>query len=122
MSKEMEKEMKPIISDIKTLIEQSRQQIAVSINATISMLYWQIGKRINSEVLQNQKAEYGKQIVATLSRQLTLEYGRGWSQRHLFYCIKFTELFPDKNILHTLCAKLSWSHIRLVLTMDDPLK
>ena len=65
MSKEIQKGMKPIISDIKTLIEQNRQQITISINATMTLLYWQIGKRIKSEVLQNQRAEYRKQIVVS---------------------------------------------------------
>ena len=46
------------------------------------MLYWQIGKRINEEILKNQRAEYGKQIVQKLSEQLTLEYGKGGSEKH----------------------------------------
>ena len=106
----------------KDLIEKSRQQVAVVVNSEITLLYWNIGQRINTEILKNKRAEYGQQIVKELSTQLTEEYGRGWGQRHLFYCVKFTEVFPEKNILHTLCAKLSWSHIRLVLSMDDPLK
>jgi len=111
-----------LITEIINLIEKSRQHIAFTINSEITILYWNIGNRINAEILKNKRAEYGKRIVKELSTQLTGDYGRGWSQRHLFYCIKFAELFPDKNILHTLCAKLSWSHIRLILTMDDPLK
>jgi len=122
MRKEIEKEMKPIISDIKTLIEQSRQQIAVSINATMTILYWQIGKRINSEVLQNQRAEYGKQIVATLSGQLAQEYGSGWGEKQLRQCMQFAKSFPDEQIVYTLCRELSWSHLRLVMHIDDPLK
>lgn len=85
-------------------------------------MYWNIGKRISTEILKNKRAEYGKQIVTTLSKQLNEEYGSGWSQRHLFYCVKIAEVFSDENILHTVCARLSWSHIRLVLNMDDPLK
>ena len=122
MRKEIEKEMKPIISDIKTLIEQSRQQIAVSINATMTILYWQIGKRINSEVLQNQRAEYGKQIVATLSGQLAQEYGSGWGEKQLRQCMQFAKSFPDEQLVYTLCRELSWSHLRLVMHIDDPLK
>ncbi|MEZ4528331.1 MAG: PDDEXK nuclease domain-containing protein [Desulfobacterales bacterium] len=121
MSKEV-KISKGLLSEIKSLIEKSRQQVAAAVNAEITLLYWNIGRRINSEILKNKRAEYGKQIVSALSRQLTEEYGSGRSQRHLFYYIKIAEVFPDQNILHTVCAKLTWSHIRLVLNMDDPLK
>jgi predicted nuclease of restriction endonuclease-like (RecB) superfamily len=86
------------------------------------MLYWQIGKRINAEVLQGQRAEYGKQIVATLAKQLTDEYGKGWGVRQLRDCLRVAEVFPDEKILHTLCAELSWSHLRLLAGVDDVLK
>ncbi|OFX16975.1 MAG: hypothetical protein A2033_13825 [Bacteroidetes bacterium GWA2_31_9] len=66
-----------IASEIIQLIEQSRQRVAVSVNAELSMLYWQIGKRIRTEILNNERAEYGKQIVSILSGQLTEEYGKG---------------------------------------------
>jgi len=107
---------------IKQLIEQGKQQIAVSVNTTMSMLYWQIGKMINDDVLQNQRAEYGKQIVSTLSRHLTQEYGDGWGEKHLRQCMQFAQAFPDEQIVYTLCRELSWSHLRLVMFMDDPLK
>jgi predicted nuclease of restriction endonuclease-like (RecB) superfamily len=107
---------------IKQLIEQGKQQIAISVNTTMSMLYWQIGKRINDDVLQNQRAEYGKQIVSTLSRHLTQEYGNGWGEKHLRQCMQFAQAFPDEQIVYTLCRELNWSHLRLVMFMDDPLK
>jgi len=107
---------------VKQLIEQGKQQIAVSVNTTMSMLYWQIGKRINDDILQNQRAEYGKQIVPTLSRHLTQEYGNGWGEKHLRQCMQFAQAFPDEQIVYTLCRKLNWSHLRLVMYMDDSLK
>lgn len=70
MSKEIQHD--PLFISIKELIEQSKQQIAVSVNATMSMLYWQIGNRINQEIgAKNQTEKYGKQIVATLWRQFS---------------------------------------------------
>lgn len=111
-----------VFIDIKSLIERSKLEIAVAVNATLSTLYWQIGKRINEEVLQEKRAEYGKQIVATLSRQLTNEYGKGWSKRQLHHCIRFAEVFPEKEIVHTLCTQLSWSHLRQIIPIEDPLK
>ena len=121
MSKEIGK-IQPLVGDIKTLIAESRQQVAVAVNSAISMLYWSIGKRINDEVLQNQRAEYGKEIVVTLSRQLEVDYGKGWGEKQLRQCMKLAETFPEKEIVYTLCRQLSWSHIRLVMFMDEPLK
>lgn len=113
---------KQLTDEIKQLIEQSRQHVAIAVNSAISMLYWHIGKRINVEVLQNQRAEYGKEIVSTLSRNLSEEYGNGWGEKQLWQCMKFAETFSDDEIVYTLCRQLSWSHIRLVMFMEDPLK
>ena len=112
----------PLVSEIKTLIEQSKQQLSVTVNATMSILYWQIGKRINQDVLNNSRAGYGEQIVQSLSAQLTELYGNGWSKRQLHHCIRFVEIIPDYQIVHTLCTQLSWSHIRLIIPMEDGLK
>ena len=108
--------------EIKSLIEQSKNKVALAVNAEITVLYWKIGHRINSEILQNQRAEYGKEIVSTLSRQLELEYGKGWSKRQLHHCIQFAETFPKFEIVHTLCSQLSCSHLRLIIPMEEDLK
>lgn len=113
---------KQLAIEIKQLIAESREQVAVAINSAITILYWQIGKRINDEVLQNQRAEYGKEIISTLSIQLTEEYGKGWSKRQLHHCLRFAETFPDITIVHTLCTQLSWSHIRLIIPMETELQ
>jgi len=111
-----------VTSEVKQLIEQSRQNVAVAVNAEITLLYWNIGKRINQEVLNFNRAEYGKQVVATLSRQLTEEYGSGWSEKQLLHCIRFAETFPEEQIVSTLWRQLSWSHIKIVIYMEDPIK
>ncbi len=110
------------IGEIKSLIEKSKQNIAVSVNAEMTLLYWNIGERINSEVLKNNRAEYGKEIVVTLARQLTIEYGGGWGDKQLRLCMKFAQTFSDLQIVYTLCRQLSWSHLRLVMFIDDELK
>ncbi len=111
-----------VFNDIKSFIEQSKQEIAISVNASLSMLYWQIGKRINHEILQEKRAEYGQQIIVSLSQQLTNQYGKGWSKRQLHHCVRFAEVFTDFQIVHTLCTQLSWSHIRFIIPIKDPLK
>lgn len=85
-----------IVADIKALIEQSKQQVSIAVNATLTMLYWQVGKRINTEVLKDNRAEYGKQIVNTLSAQLTAVYGLGWSEKQLRHCLRFAETIKDE--------------------------
>jgi predicted nuclease of restriction endonuclease-like (RecB) superfamily len=111
-----------LVSDIKTLIEQSKQQVSVAVNATITMLYWNIGKKINIEILKDQRAEYGKQIVNSLSTQLTIAYGKGWSEKQLRHCLRFAETFQEEQIVSTLWRQLSWSHIKEILYFDDELK
>ena len=91
MSKSALKPLESLVGEIKTLIEQSRQQVAVTVNATMTMLYWQIGRRINQEVLKEQRAEYGRQIVVSLAQQLETEYGRGWSEKQLRHCLRTAE-------------------------------
>jgi predicted nuclease of restriction endonuclease-like (RecB) superfamily len=112
----------PLLDDLRRMIEETRQSVATVVNAALTMLYWNVGRRIREDVLQEKRAEYGREILPTLSAKLTVEYGRGWSERNLAYMIKFAETFPDKMILHALCAKLSWSHFRLLVGMDDQLK
>jgi len=110
------------ISEIKSLIERSKQSIAISVNAEMTLLYWHIGERINYEVLNNSRAEYGKEIVVSLARQLTAEYGSGWGDKQLRLCMKFSQVFSDLQIVYTVCRQLSWSHLRLVMFIDDELK
>jgi DUF1016 N-terminal domain len=109
-----------LFSDIRQLINQAKQRAAVAINTEITLLYWQVGKRIQAEVLQGQRAEYGKRIIVSLSEQLTQTYGRGWSAKQLRHCLHFAETFPEDQIVYTLCRQLSWSHLRLLFYIDDP--
>ncbi len=121
MSKELIND-NDFINGIKKLIEKSRQNVALAVNAEITLLYWHIGKRINGEVLKNNRAEYGKQIVATLARQLTEEYGKGWGEKHLRQCMQFANVFADEQIVYALRRELSWTHLRSLIYMEDPLK
>jgi predicted nuclease of restriction endonuclease-like (RecB) superfamily len=111
-----------LFRELKKLIEISRHELAVTVNASLSILYWQVGKRINDDILHNQRAEYGKEVMVTLAKQLSVEFGRGWSKRQLHHCRRFAEIFPDDNIVHTLCTQLSWSHIRLIIPEENEAK
>lgn len=113
----------PLLNDIKNLIEESRQQVAVSVNATITMLYWQVGKRINEEIEGKNRSEvYGKEIVATLWRQLAADYGTAFSEKNLRRMMQFNKVFPQQEVVYTLCRQLSWSHMKILIPIDEPLK
>ncbi len=111
-----------VASDVRQLIEQSRQKVALAINAELTLLYWNVGMRINQDVLGNERAGYGQLVVKSLAGQLAEEYGRGWGEKQLRHCMQFAAVFPDETIVYTLCRQLTWSHLRLIIYMDDPLK
>mgnify|MGYP000996216127 FL=1 len=110
-----------LITDLRTLINEARNKVALIVNTEITLLYWHIGKRINEEVLGNQRAEYGRQIVSTLSTQLTEEYGKGFNEKNLRRMMQFAELFPDFQIVAPLARQLSWSHFLMLFPIKDPL-
>ena len=110
-----------LITDLRTLINEARNKVALIVNTEITLLYWHIGKRINEEVLGNQRAEYGKQIVLTVSTQLTEEYGKGFNEKNLRRMMQFAELFPDFQIVAPLARQLSWSHFLMLFPIKDPL-
>lgn len=111
-----------LLGDIRQVIEAAREQTARAVNSALVSMYWQIGKRIREDVLQNERAEYGKEIVSALSAQLTTEYGKGFGQRNLEQMIRFAEVFPDSQIAQTLSAQLSWSHFTEIIRLEDSLK
>jgi hypothetical protein len=101
-----------LFSGIKTLIEQSRRNAALAVNAEITALYWHIGHRIKDGVLSGERAEYGERTIEYLSERLTAEYGRGWSVKQLRHCVRLAEVFPDEQIVSALRRQLSWSHLK----------
>ena len=112
-----------LIQDLRQIIEQARGHVAATANYALSMMYWHIGERINREVLDNQRAEYGKQIVATLSRQLQTEFDiRGLDEKNVRRMMQFAQEFPDEQIVVTVSRQLSWSHFVEILPLKDDLQ
>ncbi len=97
-----------LLSDIRSLIEAARMRVSTTANVEMVLLYWHIGHRILKDILGKERADYGKQIVQTLSGKLTLEYGRGFTRTNLFNMIRCAEVFPDREIVHALSGQLSW--------------
>lgn len=111
-----------LLEDLRNMIDQAKQSVALVVNTHLTALNWQIGHRIHSEILQEKRADYGKEIVATLSRELTKEYGTGFKEASLWRMVQFAELFPDKQIVATLSRELSWSHFVDLFPIKDSLK
>lgn len=111
-----------LFADIRRMIEDARAAVAAAANAGLTMLYWRIGRRIGREVLKGERAEHGKEILATLSQQLVADYGRGFSYSALTRMAKFAEVFPEIEIVSTLSRQLSWSHFCELLPLEQPLQ
>ncbi len=111
-----------LIEAIKHLIDTARQRVAATVNAELTLLYWQIGQRINVEILQGDRAEYGTRIIATLAQQLRQDYGRGFTEKNLRRMMQFAETFPDEQIVVSLIRQLSWTHMLALIPLNDPLK
>ncbi len=101
------------------MIEDTRQAVSQTVNAGLTLLYWNIGQRINDEVLKNERAAYGKQIVSTLSRQLVEEYGGSYKDKNLRRIMQFPKEFPDQKIVASLMRQLSWTHFTLLLPIKN---
>ena len=108
--------------EICSLIEEPRHAVASTVNTGMTMLYWQIGKRINEEILKNERAEYGKEIVVSLARQLALEYGNNFSEKNLRRMIQFAVVYPSSEFVVSLIRHLSWTHLIALIPLKEPLQ
>lgn len=87
-----------LVLDLGRMIELARQQVAQTANAALTTLYWQLGKRVQTQILASQRAEYGAQIVAALGRQLESRFGRGFGEKILRRMVQFADAFPDAGL------------------------
>ena len=111
-----------LLNSIIGLIDQTRYIVAKTVNQELTLLYWNIGKSINDDILKNDRADYGKKLILNLSDELSNRYGSGFNKRNLHSFIKLNTVFQDITIVHTLCAQLSWSHIRNLIYIENPIK
>jgi predicted nuclease of restriction endonuclease-like (RecB) superfamily len=110
-----------LFEQIRNLIEQTKNNVAISVNSSLTMMYWEIGNRINQNILKNQRAEYGKEIVVTLSRQLQDNFGKGFDEKNLRRMMQFANAIEKQKVV-TLSRQLSWSHFLALLPLQDNLK
>ncbi len=103
--------------ELTKLIEQSKRHVTAQVNSTMTLLFYQVGLRINEHVLYYERAEYGKEIVVTLSRQLEKRYGRNFEVKNLRRMLQFAEKFPEEKKVVTLSRYLSWSHFLALIPL-----
>ncbi len=108
--------------ELGQLIGAARHQVAATANAALTTLYWQIGRRVHSQVLEGQRAEYGARIVSALGRQLAARHGRGFDEKSLRHMVRFAQAFPDPEIVSALRSQLSWTHFKALIYISDDLK
>ena len=99
-----------LYADIKQLINEAMSSVVKQVNQTLTVTYWQIGKRISTEVLVSNRAEYGDKTLKRLAQQLTIEFGKGFGYRNLLRMKLFYDYFPVQEKVTTLSSQLSWSH------------
>jgi predicted nuclease of restriction endonuclease-like (RecB) superfamily len=111
-----------LLNSIIDLIDQTRHFVAKTVNQELTLLYWNIGKSINDEILKNDRADYGKKLILNLSTDLSNRYGSGFNKRNLHSFVKLNTVIQDITIVHTVCAQLSWSHIRTLIYIENQIK
>ena len=115
------KESFQLYTDVCRIIDDTRNRVAVYVNSEVCLTNWRIGKRIKEDVLFNKRAEYGKQIVKSLSIKLTKKYGKGWSLQTLQHCIRAAYTFTEEEIVYAVRMQFSWTQLRSVMFISDPL-
>jgi predicted nuclease of restriction endonuclease-like (RecB) superfamily len=111
-----------LLSDLSLLIDSTRQRVARTVNAELVLMYWKMGARIHQDILGQERAAYGEQIVSTLSRQLSASHGSGFSRPNLFHMIRFVEAWPDEKEAAELAQHMGWSHFKEILYLDNPIQ
>lgn len=106
-----------LFTDLVQIIENGKKQVVQKVNSVLTLTYWHVGKRINDDILQNQRAEYGKQIVSLLATQLAERFGKSFEARNLRRMMQFAELFPNIEIVSPLVTQLSWTHFITLISV-----
>ena len=105
----------PLVDRISALIEQTRAVVATTANAALTLMYWHIGRMIDLDVLGQKRAGYDQEIVASLEPQLTARFGRGFDRSSLHRMVRFSQVFPEVEIVASLGQQLSWTHFKALL-------
>ena len=117
MSEQIEK---TLLKELTLVITQGKQQVVAQVNSVLTLTYWHVGKKINQHILNNERAEYGKEIIIPIAIQLVEKFGRNFELKNLYRMMQFAEIFPDFEIVVPLARQLSWSHFIALLPLKTP--
>jgi len=104
---------------VSEIIENRKTRAASYANQEVTLMFWEVGHYVNLAMLDNKRAEYGKQIVTELAAKLMKKYGNSFNERNMYRMMLFAERFNDAKILPPLAAKLSWSHFIELLPLKS---
>jgi predicted nuclease of restriction endonuclease-like (RecB) superfamily len=113
---------KQLFEEVAQLIEDSKNAVAISVNVALTTRNWHIGKRVQETILQQKRAGYGKTLVESLSKELLQRFDKTWSAKTLWHYIKFYEIFPDEQILSAVRRELTWTHLKTLIYIEEPLR
>jgi len=108
-----------LLADLQEIIRRGKSQAVAAVNSALTLTYWHVGQRINTEVLRGERAAYGQQVVASVAERLVTQYGKSFEARNLRRMMQFAELFPDFRIVSPLATQLSWTHFTTLLTLSS---
>ena len=111
-----------LFTELIQIIETGQKQVAINVNSGVVLMFWHLGAKVNEFVLKNQRAEYGKQIVVTLSRELQMKYGNNFEEKNLRRMLQFASDFQDLENVVTLSRYLSWSHFLALIPLKTSKK
>ena len=117
--KNLQKHNTGLLIELNKIIQQGKNKVAMQVNSTLTLVFWQVGKKINDFALNNKRAEYGKEIVKNISIELVEKYGNSFANKNLHRMMQFAEQFPDFEIVVTLSRQLSWSHFLVLLPLKS---
>lgn len=108
---------KILFTDLAKIIEQGKSQLTKQVNSVLTLTYWHVGKKINDHILENKRAEYGKQVIPIISQQLVNKYGNSFALRNLRRMMQFADQFPQLLIVSPLVTQLSWTHFIVLFSV-----
>jgi len=111
-----------LLGDLIAIINQGRQKSISQVNSTLTLVFWQVGKRVNEDILKNQRADYGKEIVISIAAELSQRFGKSFQAKNLRRMMQFSTVFSQKAIVVPAARQLSWSHFLILIAINNEQK
>ncbi len=106
--------------DVRFILQRAREEAYNSANGIMTYAYWKVGRRIvEQEQYGEMKARYGSHLIKNLSKQLSDEFGTGFSVANLRNCRQFYLIFPEDSYGFSMAGKIPWSHLRSIMRISD---